>query len=82
MLTGTYKPGHLKVGHCGAREQSPRPRGRDGGELGALLLWGLWRLHLHLCWWLGPRLGLWWGRLRWKLHLLLLHLDDVFLKPK
>lgn len=74
------KPGHLKVGHCGACEQSPRPWGRDCGKLRTLLLlWGLWSLYLHLRWllwgtWLGLR---WWG-LWWQLHLLFLHLDDVF----
>lgn len=83
VSTGTYEPGHLEVGHGGAREQGAGPRGRDRGELGALLLRGLRGLHLHLCRWLrGPRWGLWWGRLLGQLQFLLLHFDQVFLKPR
>lgn len=80
---GTYEPGHLEVGHGGAREQGSGPRGGDGGELGARLLCRRWRLHLHLC---GGRRGagrgLRRGGLLGQLQLLLLHFDQVFLKPR
>lgn len=80
---GTYEPGHLEVGHGGAREQGSGPGGRDGGELRALLRRGRRGLHRHLSagrW--GPRRGLWRRRLLGQLQLLLLHLEQMFLGPR
>lgn len=80
---GTYKPGHLEVGHGGACEQGSRPRGCDRGQLGGLRLRGLRGLHLHLSrrrW--GSWRGLRWGGLLGQLQFLLLHFDQMFLKPK
>lgn len=80
---GTYEPGHLEVGHGGAREQSSGPRGCDRGQLGALLRRGWRGLHLHLCGGLwGPRRGLRRGGLLGQLQFLLLHFDQMFLKPR